>query len=441
MNGTLRNDWYSTLPKESNDVLSKSFGASVIFSEFTKDALPWLSLGKVRASWGEIPQALGSGTTFGAYRYPGMAYGVNQFKWGSNFLMSTPDQIVDPNIRGSVTQQKEIGIDLEFVQGKYGISATFWDGSEVGFPYALTVNGASGFSSLLTNIGKISKKGIEISLKARILDIKNLRWNATFNYADLIENDIVELSKEYGITQTGNLGAIWGTGMPYQVHTEGKRWGQLFGNGIKRINGQPVLNEDGSYVREGSQYFGSVLPRYTGGLQNQFTVFKNFQVNANFDYQFGGKFASLTQMFGSFSGLTERTAAVNDKGFSVRDAVADGGGVHVYGVNAEGQPVDYYVDARDYYQGLVNNNTIDEFIYDLTFIKLRELSVGYHIPVAKLGLSKYVNNATFSVVSRNPLLIYAKTKDLDPSEISATYGETGQLPGTRSLGFNLRIGF
>ncbi len=441
LNGTLRNDWYSTLPADNNDVLSKSFGASFVFSEFTKDALPWLSLGKIRGSWGEIPQALGSGTTFGAYRYPGMAYSVGQYKWGSNFLMNTPDQIVDPNIRGSVTQQKEVGLDLEFLKGKYGINFTYWDGTEKGFPYSLTVNGASGFSSLLTNIGEITKKGIEITLKADILNTRNFKWNAAFNYADLIENDVKELSKEYEITQTGALAGAWGTNIPYMVHTEGKRWGQLFGNGIKRINGQPVLNSDGTYVREGGIYHGSVLPRYTGGLQNTFTVFKDFLVNVNFDYQYGGKFFSLSQMWGSYSGLTANTATVNDKGNPIRDAVEDGGGIHVKGVNAEGQPVDYYVDAQHYFQSLYGNYTVDEFIYDLTFVKLRELSVGYKIPVAKLGWNKYINNATISVVSKNPLLIYAKTKDFDPSEISATYGETGQLPGTRSLGVNLRIGF
>jgi hypothetical protein len=58
-----------------------------------------------------------------------------------------------------------------------------------------------------------------------------------------------------------------------------------------------------------------------------------------------------------------------------------------------------------------------------------------------MGLGKYIQNATFSVMARNPWLIYSKTRDFDPSEISSTYGEDGQLPGTRSLGVNLRIGF
>jgi hypothetical protein len=58
-----------------------------------------------------------------------------------------------------------------------------------------------------------------------------------------------------------------------------------------------------------------------------------------------------------------------------------------------------------------------------------------------MGLNKYIKNATFSVVSSNTWLIYAKQKGFDPSEISNTYGENGQYPGTRSLGVNLKVGF
>src|SRR5690606_17332046 len=82
---TVRNDWFSTLPESNNDILSKSFGASFVFSDLTKSIAPWLSYGKLRASWGEIP------TSIGAYVYPGFAYGVGQFQWNGNFLMSTPD--------------------------------------------------------------------------------------------------------------------------------------------------------------------------------------------------------------------------------------------------------------------------------------------------------------------------------------------------------------
>ena len=72
---------------------------------------------------------------------------------------------------------------------------------------------------------------------------------------------------------------------------------------------------------------------------------------------------------------------------------------------------------------------------------MREVALGYNIPVKKLRLNKFIQTASLSLIARNPLLIYATTKDFDPSEISSVSGETGQLPGTRGFGFNLKIGF
>jgi hypothetical protein len=215
----------------------------------------------------------------------------------------------------------------------------------------------------------------------------------------------------------------------------------MFGGGIKRLNGQPVLTSGGLFQKEADVNFGSVLPMYTGGVQNTFNVFKNFTVNVNIDYSYGGKFFSLSDFWGTFSGLTARTATLNDKGNSIRDAVDDGGGVHVTGVDATGKAVDYYVDAQSYYHQFQAANIAEASIYDLTYVKLRELSVGYKLPISKMGLAKYIQNATFSVIARNPWLIYTKNRDFDPSEISSTYGEDGQMPGTRSLGVNLKIGF
>ncbi len=441
---TARNDWYSTLPINNNSVLSKSFGGSFVFSEMLTRSMPWLSYGKLRGSWGEVPKALGEGnTSFGAYRYPGFAYGVNEFKWGSNFLMNTPNQLVDPNISGSVVTQTEVGVDLSFFSNKLGISATYWEGKEKNFPYALTVNGASGYTSYLTNIGEISKKGFEFQLNAKPINFSNFAWRFNATWAPLIQNDVVKLSPEFGITQTNSVGQVYGstTGLPYMVHTEGKRWGQLFGNGMKRINGVPVLDANGYFINDPNVYFGSVLPDHTGGMQNTFTLFNDFILNVNIDYQVGGKFASLSNMWGSYSGLTARTATTNPKGNPVRDAVADGGGVFVSGVDKDGKAVEHYIEAQDYYHQFWTNKVFDPFIYDLTFVKLREISLGYNIPVKKLKIGKQIQSANFSVVARNPILIYAKTKDFDPSEIDAVYGETGQLPGTRGIGFNLRIGF
>lgn len=437
---SLRNDWYSTLPPDNNDVLSKSFGASFVFSDLIKNTVPWLSYGKIRGAWGEIPQAIGtSSTTFGAYRYPGFNYGVGQFQWNGNFLMGTPDQLVDSAIHGAVKTQKELGLELRFLKNRLGVTGTYWDGTEKDLPLSVATNGASGFTSKLINSGEITKKGIDIQFSARPIWMKNLKWELNATWGRLLENKVVSIAE--GIDRISVEG-VWGTTAPYMVHQVGQNWGQIYGNGMKRINGQPVLNTDGTYVNDPNVYFGSVLPDYTGGIQNTIQFLNDFTLNVNIDYQKGGKFVSLSDMWGSYSGLTARTATVNDKGNPIRDAVADGGGVHVFGVDDTGKPVDYYVEGQSYFQDLYNKKAFDPYVYDLTFIKMRELSIGYNIPVNKIkSIANWAQRATISLVARNPILIYAETADFDPSEISNVSGERGNFPGTRSFGVNLRVGF
>jgi hypothetical protein len=123
--------------------------------------------------------------------------------------------------------------------------------------------------------------------------------------------------------------------------------------------------------------------------------------------------------------------------------VADGGGVHVVGVAAaDGKtPVDMYVDAQTYFHGLFGNNVIEPYIHSLTFVKLREVSLGYSIPVQKMKIGKVIKGATISVVSSNTWLIYRETKNFDPSEIQGVQGENGQYPGSRSIGGSLKLRF
>jgi len=428
---TIRQDWLSNLPFTTPFIVSKSAGLSVVFHQYLKWAP--LSFAKIRASVGEIPTGLGFA------QYPGFSYTPNQFQWSGNILMGTPDQLVDPKIRGAVTRQMEAGIDLEFLKRRIGVSFTYWNGDDKDFPTAVTVNGASGYTSLLTNAGLISKRGMNFKLMGRPVWNSSLKWEINTNWGILSENKVVELAP--GVTRTVSQDAGWGAVGPYMVHQVGKDWGQLYGNGIKRINGQPVLDANGHYVNDPAVSHGSVLPKHTFGAQTS-VEYKRFVLSANADGQIGGKFYSLSDMWGSYSGLTARTAVTNDKGNPIRDAVVDGGGIHVFGVDNTGRPVDYYVEGQDYFHSLYDNRAMDFFIYDLTFVKLREVSIGYNLPIDKWGFTrKWANKAVLSLTARNPVLIYAKTEDFDPSEISNLSGERGNMPGTRGFGVNLKLGF
>lgn len=440
---TVRNDWYSTLPSNNNDILSKSVGLSFVFSDLLKNQMPWLSLGKIRGSWGEVPQSIG------AYSYPGSLYSQGAVQWNGNFQQFTSSSQVDPNIAGATAIEKIVGADFSFLKNRVGFSVTYTDRINKNFPTNIPTPLTSGVSSLLTNAGEIDYTGMDYTFNVKPVWSKNFKWELNATYSKTISNKVVDVDGKpesawnfpgstvaapFVTVETASFG-------PSLRAVEGQQWGQLFGHGIARDkSGNAILNADGTYVYDNNTFFGSVLPDFTGGFQNSFTILSNFTVNFNIDFQKGGKFYSTSTKWGNSTGVLAKSSGLNDKGNPIRDAVADGGGIHVFGVDKTTlKPVDYYLNARDYLNG--SNNTYDNDIFDLTYVKLREVGIGYNIPVNKLGMGKWVKRANFSVIASNALLIYAKTKDFDPSEISGQSGEGGQFPGLRGVGVNLKLGF
>ena len=430
----VRSDFYSTLFKGENNLISPAFGASFVFSEFTKENLPWLSFGKVFGSWGRKPLAL-------SIYQNNFLYGVNQNQWNGNFLMSTPNSLVDPSVKGALITTFEAGVDLKFFKNRLGLNVVYYDETSDKAPVSVQVGRASGFDNKIVNAARIERRGLEVILDARVISRKDFTWDVTKTFGYLIANPVVEIFEDQ--EEIILAGGSFGTRFARAFQKRGYNWGQLIGGGITRnADGVPLLDANGLFVRDQFKEWGSVVPKVTGGLVNTIS-YKNFLLNFALDYQIGGKFFSLSEAWGHYSGLMEATAAVNDKGMNVRDAIADGGGVHVVGVAAaDGQTVvDMYVDAQDYWHQFYNNQIAEPFIHDLTFVKLREISLGYQIPVQKLGISKTFKGAALSVVARNPWIIYRDSKNFDPSEISGVQGEDGQFPGTRSLGINLKLNF
>lgn len=427
-----RNDWSSALPKNANSYFYPSVGMSFVFSELTANALPFLSYGKFRASWAQV------GSDLSPYQLA-LNYSLGAQQFSGNPLMATPNRLVDPNIEPSLSSAYEGGLDLRFFQNKLGLSVTYFNEEKTNEIINVAVTPASGFTEKTINAGKIQRDGIELALSATPVSLGSFEWNLGINFSK-VNSKIIALAE--GVNAIVQEGGSFGTTSGVQlVHAVGERWGQLRGGAFKMLNGQRVVDANGRYVAEPNSYLGSVLPDWTGGMFNSLT-YKSFVLNINVDFQKGGKYFSLSDHWGVFSGLMARTAGLNDKGNPVRDAVADGGGVHVIGVTAEGQPVDKYVEAFTHFHDFRSRRIAEEHIYDLSFIKLREVSLGYRIPVSKVGaLNKWLQNATISIVARNPWLIYSENRDFDPSEISNRYGENGQFPGSRSIGFNLKLGF
>jgi hypothetical protein len=165
------------------------------------------------------------------------------------------------------------------------------------------------------------------------------------------------------------------------------------------------------------------------------------------DFQSGGQFFSWSKMLAVKSGQAAETAVLNDKGFNVRDPVASGGGVKVEGVSAaSGQEVTAYVDARSYFRNTIGTRIYEEWLFDASYIKLREVSLGFIVDKEILSKTPF-RTAKIALIARNPLMIWQKApKGLEPSELSYGSGsiswlEKGEFQTVRSYGVSLNLSF
>lgn len=435
----VRQDYNSTLPVTDNKLFYPSVGMSFIPSTFTKDALPWLSFAKVFGSWGKKPLALG------IYALD-LTYPINQNKWDDNALQTVSNTIPDKSLAGTTITSYEAGVELRFAKNKVGLVATYYNEKAADQPIDIQVPGQSGFTTKTINAATVERKGFEFTVDAKIMSRKDFTWSVTKTFGYLMDNKVTKLIEGTTRIQPSGWGGAFGSRYAQAFQVLGEDWGQLIGGGAQRNSeGKALINPaTGLYAAGDANYnWGNIVPKVTGGFQSLFT-YKNFILNLSLDYQVGGKFFSLTESWGAFSGLLDYTAATNDRGMNVRDPLNEGGGVRVTGVSSvDGKtPVDMYVDGFTYFHQFYGAGIADPYVHDLSFLKLREVSLGYTISSDKLGFARdAIKGITVSLVARNPWLIYSATKNFDPSEISGVYGEDGQLPSVRSLGFNVKFNF
>jgi hypothetical protein len=190
--------------------------------------------------------------------------------------------------------------------------------------------------------------------------------------------------------------------------------------------------------------FGSVLPKFTGGFLNTFKIWK-IDLGAMIDFQSGGQFFSWSKMLAVKSGQAAETAMLNDKGFNVRDPLTSGGGVRVDGISSvTGENVTAYVDARSYFRNTTGTRIYEEWLFDASYVKLRELSIGYTFERDLLQNTPF-KAAKLAFIARNPRMLWqAAPKGLEPSELSYGSGsiswlEKGEFQTVRSYGVSKRL--
>ena len=428
--GTLRNDWSSTLPKGNNSYLYPSLTSSVILSELSglKNS-NWLSFAKLRLGWAQV----GNDTDpYQLYKVYESLPAIN-----GNIAYTLPSQLNNLNLKPEITSSVETGLQLQFLRNLIGLDVTYYNNTSRNQIISLPTSDAFGYTTKLINAGEINNRGFEVTLTANPVQTKNFGWSSIINFSKN-KNKIVKLSDAVSKLDLS-------TTLVSLSAQEGESYGQLFGyDFVFAPDGRKVVGSDGLYMRtQQLQPLGSVLPNYLWGFQNQFR-FKNFNLGFLIDSRVGGKFFSQTYKVAMYSGILPETAAngIRETGVIIDGVKADvafnADGTYTVSNMAENTTkVSAQAWARNHYNG---PTTFD--IFDATFIKFRELTLGYDF---KLPQGSFIQNINASLYARNLFYIYRTSKIIDP-ELTNSGGnvqgiEGGNLPTPITYGLNLNFRF
>lgn len=437
--GSLRYDIDSRLANGNNSFLYG--GGSLSFMASKLIDADWINFWKIRGSVAQV------GSTLSAYNiYP--TYTVGTKAHGAT-TMYEPTTQVNPSIKPTISTSYEVGTEFKLFGNRLFGDINLYRKDTKNDIISANVLPQSGYAYRRLNAGMVRNQGVEVTLGGTPVRTRDIEWTLSGNIAKN-NNKLITLApdqSEYTIYWTKFYDAWYlkaVEGKPIGVITSGSRW-------VTNEEGKPVLQKGSSawgdvrptWERGVEEEVGNVQPDLTGGFSTAFR-YKNFTFNASLDFSIGGQLVSWTNMWGTGSGVLASTAKVNNRGVNEREPVAVGGGVYMEGVDSDGNPLSGYVDAYRYYHYLAYYND-DNWVYDRTYVKLREVSVGYEVPskfLKSLGIG--LSRASVALVATNPWLIYSACPNIDPSEIagvSYNYLEGGQALSTRSFGVTVNLTF
>ncbi|GHB85860.1 SusC/RagA family TonB-linked outer membrane protein [Persicitalea jodogahamensis] len=428
LNVTARQDHFSTLSRGNNEVTYPSAGLSFVFSEAIQGMPNWLTFGKVRASWAQVgggaPDPYSNNLTYGlrGYQHDGAILGaINN---GS---------IPNANLKPYISTETEIGFDLRFFQNRLGLDLALYNRNTNDDILNTSISGTSGYGSTQINIGELTNKGIEILLKGTPIKKTDFTWDMTLNFARNISN-VVSLGTNAAGDPIEFLNLDEARSRQERIrHYVGQQLGVIAGYKQKEIDGQKVYDKDGFPVRGDFQQIALGRHPISAGFSNSFT-YKGFNLSFLIDLRQGGSMMSGTNLGLYGVGLHKGTLPGRDAPLTV-SGVTETGEANTWTIERD-KLQNYY----NYYTQITEN-----FVYNSSFGKLRELSVGYSIPARWLDKTP-ISTLKFSAVGRNLLLLWSSVPNVDPeSGYTASGNSQGleyfALPTTRNLGFNLSATF
>ena len=446
---TGRNDWSSTLPEGNRSFFYPGVTASWIFSEmFNDDLKKIINFGKVRAAWGKTgndasvymtqsvyAQASASTSGWASSAFPFTKVNTNAYTAG-NTLGSV-------DLSPEMTTEWELGLNMAFLQNRISFDVSYYDRTSDKQIFSLSMDPATGYTAMNTNLGKVSNKGIEALVTVVPVRTKDFEWSLTWNFTKN-KNKVVSLPEElggevniYGLSGGTGLYAIEGEEMgvfkAYRAKTDDE------GHIIVNANGIPIVTDDLEKV-------GTMNYKYQMGLGTTLK-YKGVSLGVDFDIRKGGLMYSRTADISYFTGNAMQTAYNDRNPFIVPNSViqdgTDDAGNPVYVENTVAlTPTQIY--------NFWNNGGWDrdaDFLIDKSYVKLRTVVLSWDLP--KQWLAKtFLTGVKVSVFGNN-LFVWTPSSNtfVDPeltsfgNDLTGNYGEWSANPSSRKMGFNVNVKF
>ena len=432
LSGSIRNDIVSSMPRDNRSFTYPSVSLGFIFTELAPLKNNILTFGKIRASYAEVGMA-GDYTQSYYYTpsYGGGFYMGNPIVYPINGAMAYIPyyKVYDPNLKPQNTKSYELGADLTFLNGLVTLNYTYSRQNVKDQIFEVPLAGSTGASSMIMNGGKIHTNTHELTLGVSPVDTKNFKLDFAFNFSK-IDNYVDELAPGVESIMLGGF-------VTPQVRAGiGDKFPVIYGKSYMRNDeGKIVVDKNGLPMQGEDAVIGTVSPDFRLGFNTNIELYK-FRISAVFDWKQGGQMYSGTAGEMNYYGVSKLSGDMRNTEFIVENSVketgkdADGNSIYA--------PNDIKVtDAQAYF---TRRRSIDEsYIYDNSYIKLRELSVSYPV------FSKKWLNVNVNVFARN-ILVWSEMKGFDPEASQGNDNMGGaferfSLPGTASYGFGFNVKF
>lgn len=436
---TGRNDWSSTLPLEDNSYFYPSVSGALVLSEAFDIKNEMLNYVKLRGSYAQV------GNDTGPYQLDFNFFPIStargQYGLDVNFpfdgrLALAKSNIIPPEaLRPEQQTSIEIGAELDLFDYRVGLDVAYFKTINKDQILALPIPESTGFASLRTNVGQVNTSGIEVKLDIVPIKTDKFVWESSVLFSNP-ETKVVELAE--GVDRV-LLSSAFNSVQVVAVDGGGI---ELLGIPFLRdsLTGRPLIDPDtGTRLAGETQTFGSVLPDFTMGFINSFSI-GNFDISATIDWKSGGLLKSSTVENLQTGGLVQETLLNRDGTFIDADGVIDNGDNTVRDNDVP------LANAQAFWTSLDDNSIAEAFIFDASFVKLREVAITYNVPNSLLGNS-FIRGLSVGIEGRNLALLYSKIPHIDPEANLFGAGADGwgversSSPTSRSVGVNLRLQF